>query len=158
MNTPSTGVAHAIQNAAKAPLISECGGNNPCILIPGKWSVKDMRRQAIQLASAGKLNGGTICGRPQTLVTSKGWPQREEFLNILRNVLLEETFACATYYPGVDQTIEEFLKHQPTAEVLKPENGKFKSSDYVFGYFGDTDPHFGDTDPRGERGYGHQVI
>jgi hypothetical protein len=84
------------------------------------------------LASAGKLNGGAICGRPQTLVTSKNWPQREEFLKTLKKVLQEETFACATYYPGVDQTIEEFLKHQPTAEVLKPENGKVKSSDYVF--------------------------
>jgi len=130
--TGSTPVAHAIQNAASAPLVSECGGNNPCIIIPGKWSEKDMRRQAIQLASAGKLNGGAICGRPQTLLTSKNWPQREEFLKTLKKVLQEETFACATYYPGVDQTIEEFLKHQPTAEVLKPENGKVKSSDYVF--------------------------
>lgn len=130
--TGSTPVAHAIQNAASAPLVSECGGNNPCIIIPGKWSETDMRRQAIQLASAGKLNGGAICGRPQTLLTSKNWPQREEFLKTLKKVLQEETFACATYYPGVDQTIEEFLKHQPTAEVLKPENGKVKSSDYVF--------------------------
>lgn len=130
--TGSTPVAHAIQVAANAPLIAECGGNNPCIIVPGKWSEKDIRRQAIQLASAGKLNGGAICGRPQTIITSKNWPQREKFLSTLKKVLAEETFACATYYPGVNKTQEEFLKHQSTAELLKPENGKVKNSEYVF--------------------------
>ncbi|MEO1516449.1 MAG: aldehyde dehydrogenase family protein [Bacteroidota bacterium] len=130
--TGSTAVAHAIQKAASAPVVAECGGNNPCIIVPGKWSAKDIQRQAIQVASAGKLNGGAVCGRPQTIVTSKNWPQRDEFLNALRKVLVEETFACASYYPGVDQTVEKFLAHQPTAEVLKPENGKVKRSDCVF--------------------------
>ena len=53
--TGSTGVAHAIQNAAKAPLISECGGNNPCLIVPGEWTESEIVHQAIQIASAGKL-------------------------------------------------------------------------------------------------------
>ncbi|KAA3632090.1 MAG: aldehyde dehydrogenase family protein, partial [Bacteroidetes bacterium] len=67
--TGSTEVAHAIQNAASVPLVSECGGNNPCIIVPGKWTDKDIKRQAIQLASVGKLNGGAVCCRPQTIIT-----------------------------------------------------------------------------------------
>lgn len=129
--TGSTGVAHAIQNAASAPLVSECGGNNPCIIVPGKWSEKDIKRQAIQLASVGKLNGGAVCGRPQTIVTSKNWEQREQFLNELRKAIAEETFACSEHYPGVDKTKEAFLGNQPTAEILKPENGKHNKSDFV---------------------------
>ena len=130
--TGSTGVAHAIQNAASAPLVSECGGNNPCIIVPGKWSKKDIKRQAIQLASVGKLNGGAVCGRPQTIITSKNWEQREQFLRELRKAIEEETFACSSHYPGVDKTKEAFLKNQPTAEILKPENGKHNKSDFVF--------------------------
>lgn len=129
--TGSTGVAHAIQNQASAPLVSECGGNNPCIIVPGEWSDKDMKRQAIQIVSAGKLNGGAVCGRPQTIITSKNWAQREQFLDEIRKAIAEETFACSTHYPNVDKTKAEFLANQPTAEVLKPENGKHKASDFV---------------------------
>ena len=129
--TGSTGVAHAIQDAASVPLVSECGGNNPCIIVPGKWSDKDIKRQAIQLASVGKLNGGAVCGRPQTIITSKNWEQREQFLAALREAIAEDTFASSEHYPGVDKTKEAFLENQPTAEVLKPENGKHNKSDFV---------------------------
>ena len=129
--TGSTAVAHAIQNQASAPLVSECGGNNPCIIVPGKWTDKDLKRQAIQLASVGKLNGGAVCGRPQTILTSKNWDQREQFLNELRNAIAEETFACSSHYPGVDKTKESFLKNQSSAEILRPEDGKHNKSDFV---------------------------
>lgn len=129
--TGSTNVAQAIQKQASAPLVSECGGNNPCIIVPGKWTDKDLKRQAIQLASVGKLNGGAVCGRPQTIITSKNWEQREQFLEELRKAIAKETFACGSHYPGVDKTKETFLEHQPTAEILKPENGKHKKSDFV---------------------------
>ncbi|WP_315836088.1 aldehyde dehydrogenase family protein [Bradyrhizobium prioriisuperbiae] len=130
--TGSTGVAHAIQDAASAPLVSECGGNNPCLIVPGEWTDKDMKHWAIQIASVGKLNGGAICGRPQTIITSRNWPQREQFLTALRTAIAEETFGTATYYPGADKTKEKFLENQPTAEVLKPEGGAHPKSDFVF--------------------------
>ena len=131
--TGSTGVAHAIQNAASVSLISECGGNNPCIIIPGErpWTEKEIERQAIQLASVGKLNGGAVCGRPQTIITSKNWEQRTQFLDALRKAIAEDTFACSSHYPGVDKTKAAFLENQPTAEILKPENGKHSKSDFV---------------------------
>lgn len=131
--TGSTGVAHAIQDAASAPLVSECGGNNPCIIVPGErpWTDKEIRHQAIQLASAGKLNGGAVCGRPQTIITSSNWAQREQFLRALRLAIIEETFACSSHYPGVDKTKEAFLQNQSTAEILLPEGGKHQKSDFV---------------------------
>jgi acyl-CoA reductase-like NAD-dependent aldehyde dehydrogenase len=131
--TGSTGVAHAIQDAASVPLVSECGGNNPCIIVPGErpWTDKEIHNQAIQLASAGKLNGGAVCGRPQTIITSKKWEQREQFLDALRKAIEDDTFACSSHYPGVDKTKEKFLENQPTAEILQPENGKHAKSDFV---------------------------
>ena len=132
--TGSTGVAHAIQDAAKAPLVSECGGNNPCIVVPGSrtWTPKEIQHHAVQLVSIGKLNGGAVCGRLQTIVTSKNWPQREEFLDAVRKAIVEDTFAVATYYPNVGETKAKFLEHHPEAETLKPENGRLPNSDVVF--------------------------
>lgn len=131
--TGSTNVAHAIQNAASAPLVSECGGNNPCLIVPGDrpWTDKEMKHQAIQITSVGKLNGGAVCGRAQTIVTSKNWPQREQFLDVLRKAIAEDTFAVSSHYPGVDKIKQKFIDNQPTAEVLKPEEGKHAKSDFV---------------------------
>ena len=131
--TGSTGVAHAIQDAASAPLVSECGGNNPCLIVPGDrpWTDKELKHWAIQLASVGKLNGGAVCGRPQTIITSKNWPQREAFIDALRNAITDDTFACSTWYPNVDKTKASFLENQPTAEVLQPEDGKHPNGDFV---------------------------
>ncbi len=132
--TGSTSVGHAIQDAASAPLISECGGNNPCIVIPGDrpWTDKELRHQAVQLASIGKMNGGAICGRPQTIITSKSWNQREDFLDALRDAIAEDTFACGSHYPGVEKTRDEFIANQPTAEIISPEGGRHPKSDFVF--------------------------
>ena len=130
--TGSTSVAHAIQKAASAPLVSECGGNNPLLIVPGDraWTEKEIKHQALQVASVGKMNGGAVCGRPQTIITSKNWPQRDAFLDALRKAVAEDTFANGTYYPGVDKTKAKFLENQPTAEVLKPEN--IPSGEFVF--------------------------
>lgn len=129
--TGSTGVAHAILDASATPVVSECGGNNPCIIVPGEWTEKDIRRQAIQLASAGKLNGGAACGRPQTIVTSKNWEQRDQFLSALRKAIAEETFAVSEHYPGVQETKKAFIENQPTAEILKPESRNQNNSDFI---------------------------
>ncbi len=132
--TGSTGVAHAIQNNAKAPLISECGGNNPLLIVPGDrpWTDKEIRHQALQVASVGKMNGGAVCGRVQTIVTSRKWPQRTQFLDALRKAISQDTYAVGTYYPGVEKTKEAFLENQPTAEVLDVENGKYPTTDFIF--------------------------
>jgi acyl-CoA reductase-like NAD-dependent aldehyde dehydrogenase len=131
--TGSTGVAHAIQNNAKAPLVSECGGNNPLLIVPGDrpWTDKEIEHQALQLVSLAKMNGGAVCGRVQTIITSKSWPQRAQFLDAIREAISEDTYAVGTYYPGVEETKKAFMENQPTAEVLKVENGKYPTTDFV---------------------------
>ncbi|USD59646.1 aldehyde dehydrogenase family protein [Vibrio sp. SCSIO 43140] len=132
--TGSTNVAKAIQSEARAPLVSECGGNNPCIIVPGEkaWTDKELNKWAVQIASVSKLNGGAVCGRPQTIITSKNWNQRDQFLDALRKAIEAETFATTTYYPGSDRTKAMFIEQQPTAEVLKPESGVNPFGDFVF--------------------------
>ena len=115
-------------------LVSECGGNNPCIIVPGDkpWSQKEIDHQALQVATIAKLNGGAVCGRPQTLVTSKNWAQRKDFLRALRNAIVEETPAAGTYYPGSQDVMAKFKENYPEADILKPEGGTYKSADFLF--------------------------
>jgi len=131
--TGSTRVAQIIMAHTDIPLISECGGNNPVIIVPGNhpWTAKEMAHQAEQIISAAKLNGGAVCGRGQTLVTSKRWPQREEFLDAIRKAITDGTFAAGSYYPGSDNAKARFLQAYPDAEVLKPEGGKHAASDFI---------------------------
>ncbi len=126
--------AKVIEKATQAELVSELGGNNPCLVVPGDrpWTDKEIDHQAIQLATLGKLNGGAVCGRVQTIVTSKNWPQRDTFLAALRKALVEGTPAVGTYYPGAGKVAQGFLEAYPdTAEVLKPEGGKHAGSDFI---------------------------
>ncbi len=131
--TGGSGTAQAIMNATDTDLVSECGGNNPCIIVPGDrpWTEKEIHHQAVQIATMAKLNGGAVCGRPQTIVTSKNWPQRQEFLKALKKAIVEETPAAGTYYPGSDEVVGAFKENHPETEVLKPEGGKFRHSDFL---------------------------
>lgn len=131
--TGGTGTAEAIMSATDTPLVSECGGNNPCIIVPGirPWTKKEIEHQAVQIATMSKLNGGAVCGRIQTLVTSKHWPQRDEFLEALRIALKDTTPATGMYYPGTEKVLEGFRSAYPDAEVLKPEGGKYPHTDIM---------------------------
>ncbi len=132
--TGGTETAKAIMNATDTPLISECGGNNPCIVVPGDrpWTQKELEHQALQIASVAKMNGGAVCGRPQTIITSKNWEQRNAFIEELKKALLVGTPAAGTYYPGSRDIVLRFVNHYPQAEVLQPENGKFGNTDFLF--------------------------
>jgi hypothetical protein len=120
--------------ATDTPLISECGGNNPLIVVPGirKWTQKEIEHQAIQTITAAKLNGGAVCGRPQTIVVSKHWDQRQEFINAIKKAIIHDTPAAGTYYPGSEDVKKKFLENHPDAEILKPEQGKYKNGDFIF--------------------------
>ena len=131
--TGGTSTAKAIMNATDTELVSECGGNNPCIIVPGDrpWTKREIQHQAVQIATMGKLNGGAVCGRPQTIITSKHWPQREEFLAALKKAIAEETPAAGTYYPGSDKVVAAFKKNHPDAVTLEPEHGNFESGEFL---------------------------
>ncbi len=131
--TGGSSTAKAIMNATDTPLISECGGNNPLIVVPGDraWTKKELEHQAIQIITAAKLNGGAVCGRPQTIVTSKHWAQRADFLDALKKAIVNETPAAGTYYPGSDDVKKNFLENHPNAQILSPEHGKYKHGEFV---------------------------
>lgn len=131
--TGGTPTAKAIMRATDTPLVSECGGNNPCIVVPGDrpWTAAELEHQADQIVTIAKLNGGAVCGRIQTLVTCRSWPQRQAFLDAIRKAVVEDTPAAGTYYPGSDKVQQGFLEAHPDAEVLHPEGGRYQSAAFL---------------------------
>ncbi|EHJ52520.1 aldehyde dehydrogenase family protein [Streptococcus macacae] len=131
--TGSTAVAKNIMASTDTPLISECGGNNPAIIVPGdrKWTAEEIKNQAELIVSISKGNGGAACGRPQTFITSKQWEQREEFLEAIR-AAAANTFAVGTYYPKSAEVREAFLNNHPQAEIITAEDDQYPHSDFIF--------------------------
>jgi acyl-CoA reductase-like NAD-dependent aldehyde dehydrogenase len=89
----------------------------PTIVVPGTWSRADLRFQAENVVSQKMHNGGFNCIASQVLVLAERWPQREEFLDAVR-----ETFRSIPprhpYYPGAAGRQSAAVAAHPAAELL----------------------------------------
>lgn len=135
--------AKAIMASTDIELISECGGNNPAIIVPGirAWTSEEIAHHARAIASGSKMNGGAVCGRIQTLVTCKNWPQRREFLDALEKALKQETPGFPNWYPGVGENFEKFRQAYPQAKLIQPERGQIENSDVLLIEDAETNGH-----------------
>jgi acyl-CoA reductase-like NAD-dependent aldehyde dehydrogenase len=120
--TGGTGSAKAIMAATDTELVSECGGNNPCVIVPGDrpWTDREIRHQALQIATIIKISGGAICGRTQTFVTSRQWPQRRQLLDAVEVALRDLTPGNTASYPGSDATLAAFRDAYPASRLIQP--------------------------------------
>jgi aldehyde dehydrogenase family protein len=116
--------AKAIMKSTSTEFVAECGGNNPCIIVPGDtpWTASQIEHQASVIATMAKLNGGAVCGRPQTLVTSKHWPQRRLFLDALQKALEHTTPGSSSYYPDTAEVFGSFRTAYPDARLIRPKD------------------------------------
>lgn len=98
---------------------AELGNVNVCTVVPGPWTDKEIAHQAAQIAGVRQMNGGHTCPSPQIILLAKDWPQREQFVNKLREKLSQNQ-ATACYYPGTQQKYARFQEHYgDKAEVLE---------------------------------------
>ena len=102
------------------PFTCELGGVNPMIVVPGDWSAADVRRQADKIVGFKLLNCGHICAAPQILILPQDWPQADELLEQVRE-LMRTLPPNAPYYPGTDENVARALAGQPGAEPLQGE-------------------------------------
>jgi Aldehyde dehydrogenase family len=99
------------------PITSELGGVTPIIVVPGQWSEREIAFQARHVASMVAHNASFNCVAGKVLVLSKGWAQRSQFLDQVRQQLRKIPPRLA-YYPGAQERYSRFLEHYPTLEVL----------------------------------------
>ncbi len=99
------------------PVTSELGSVSPIFVVPGPWSTADLRYQAEHVAAMVAHNASFNCAAGKVLVTAKGWPLRERFLQEVHDALRRAPPRFA-YYPGAAARYEEFLHHYPDAIAL----------------------------------------
>jgi acyl-CoA reductase-like NAD-dependent aldehyde dehydrogenase len=97
------------------PITSELGGVSPIIVVPGRWTEADLRFQAEHIVTMRLQNSGHNCIAGQVVLLSSEWPQREAFLDALR-----EAYAAAparpVWYPRSDAKLEAAASAYPDAE------------------------------------------
>lgn len=101
------------------PITSELGNVGPIIIVPGQWSGSDLKFQAENVATQVANNAGFNCNAARVLITDAGWPQRNAFLDALR-----ETFRGIpprrAYYPGAADRHARIAQGHPNGESLGP--------------------------------------
>lgn len=122
--TGSTNVARIIEQNTNAELVSECGGNNPLLIVPGEWTKKEIKHHAEVLATMIKMNGGHVCGRTQSIIVSKHWKQLDDFITLFMEAVRVKTPAITSFYPNHNEVFGDFEKAYPNAVVISPENGR----------------------------------
>ena len=117
-----TGAEGAERKAADRPLVdkpvtSELGGVSPIIVVPGRWSRRDIRQQAEHVATMRLHNGGYNCIAGQVLIVSADWPQRAEFLAAVREALRAAPDRDP-YYPGSTARLDAAAADHRSAERI----------------------------------------
>ncbi|XFA72976.1 aldehyde dehydrogenase family protein [Thermosynechococcaceae cyanobacterium Okahandja] len=113
-STPPTDGA---QPPLTTPVTAELGNVTPMLIVPGTWSAAELAYQARHVASALVHNASFNCIAAQILVTAEGWPQRQAFLQALKEQL-QAIPPRPAYYPGAIARYESFLADYPQATVL----------------------------------------
>jgi hypothetical protein len=97
------------------PVTAELGNVSPIIVVPGRWSIPELRYQAEHVATMLVNNAGFNCISARVLVTHDAWPQRDAFLGALTQTLTGIATRRA-YYPGAADRRETFVAAHPEAE------------------------------------------
>jgi aldehyde dehydrogenase (NAD(P)+) len=99
------------------PVGAELGGVTPMIIVPGKWSKRDLRYQAEHVLAAKMHNSGFNCVSAQVLVMPDDWDQKDAFLDVVRTVLAEYTDRDP-YYPGSRERCEAAIAQSESVETF----------------------------------------
>ncbi len=98
---------------------AELGNVSPVIVVPGPWSERDIRYQAVNLVSSLVNNAGFNCNASRVIVQHAGWTLRPRLLDAVRAVLAGVPPRRA-WYPGAASRDAAFRAAHPEAERFGP--------------------------------------
>jgi hypothetical protein len=108
------------EKALDKEITSELGNVTPIIVVPGKWSDRDLAFQAENIASMVSNNASFNCIAGKLVVVAREWEQKDAFIEAVRRALAAIPPRKA-YYPGARDRWQQFLKAHPNAEKLGPD-------------------------------------
>ena len=78
--------------------------------MPGRWSAGALQYHAENVASQIANNAAFNCNAGRVIVTSRGWAQRQAFLDALRKVYASRVACRVAYYPGAAQRYRRWVR------------------------------------------------
>ncbi len=99
------------------PFTAELGNLTPIIVVPGRWSARELDYHAEHIATMLSNNAGFNCTASRVIVTAAAWPQRDALLDRIRGVLASLPTRLA-YYPGAEARFGAFRAAHPDAELF----------------------------------------
>ncbi|CAN5248452.1 aldehyde dehydrogenase family protein [soil metagenome] len=99
------------------PITSELGGVSPVIVVPGRWTKRDLVYQAEHVATMRLHNGGYNCIAGQIVVLSADWAQKDEFIDAVR-AAVERAPQREAWYPGSADRVSNATSAYPDAQNL----------------------------------------
>jgi hypothetical protein len=91
------------------PVTSELGNVSPWIVVPGSYSSSQLHSQAKHIAASITNNVGFNCLATRVIITSRSWPQRKLFIELIQKYL-SETPKRPSYYPGSIERYQRFTQ------------------------------------------------
>jgi hypothetical protein len=105
--------------ALTKPVTCELGNVTPWIVVPGRYTPRQLAAQADLVAASIANNTSFNCIATKCLVTCRGWEQREEFLGRVRR-RLESLPARPAWYPGATAAWEVLAGRPAPADGTLP--------------------------------------
>ena len=112
---PRTGGVPAITK----PISCELGGVTPWIVVPGVYTAAQLAYQADIIAGSILNNTSFNCIATKCVVTCRGWPQRQAFLDLVSR-RLAATPPRRAWYPGAATLWEQVTQTPPPADGTLP--------------------------------------
>lgn len=107
----------------QVPITSELGNVTPVAVVPHRYRPADLAYQARYLATMVANNASFNCISAKMVVTATGWPQREEFLNLVAGFLAGIPTRQA-YYPGAADRYATLTEGRSVQAIGAPAAGQ----------------------------------
>tara|TARA_R110002111_G_scaffold261826_3_gene335845 strand:- start:58049 stop:59776 length:1728 start_codon:yes stop_codon:yes gene_type:complete len=123
------------QPRINVPITSELGNVSPWIVVPGKYSEKQLQFQAENIAASIVNNASFNCLATKLIITAADWPERDRFLAMIEQHLASIPRRYA-YYPGAATRWERFAGEVPDDQEFLPwkliRNADLQQSPHLF--------------------------
>jgi len=101
------------------PITCELGNVTPWFVVPGRYTPAQLTSQADMIAASIANNTSFNCIATKLVVTCRGWPQREAFLDLVGRRLAGLP-ARPAWYPGAQATWEGVTGRRPPEDGTLP--------------------------------------
>lgn len=98
------------------PITGELGNVSPWIFVPGRYTQRQLKFQAENIATSVVNNASFNCVATKVLITWRGWDDRSTLLDLI-DEKFKQVPPRAAYYPGAKERYERFTGKDPREEL-----------------------------------------